>query len=227
MARYALSEPQAKKLDKGWHRLYPMGSRMADLNARRGVFNGWDDDRIHKQMLRSAKIIKAHAEVAIALSCHQRDANEAVSLLGRRARGLGLDSPYAICCYAAIAGILIWNNKEGRKDEFAYVLEAGTKGQGSADKLLKGILSDPEQRALFRIRSIKFESKSPTSPLGAADMLAWEWGLEQSRRGDPGRRYPTRQSFLELLNEVPHRYYTHLAGKTLLETLKSARDAGF
>jgi hypothetical protein len=224
VAGYLFYPPQDRKLGKDWARLYPQGSHMADLVARQKQFQGWTDEQRDRQVQESAKLIVKRASVAVAVSCHEKECNEAIAMLGEdRARDLGLNYPFAICCYAALVAVKLWSERRGDNDRFAYVFEAGTAGSSSAARLFENSMR--VDREFLRLDSYAFKTKEPSSPLGAADMLAWEWGLEQHRSNDPDRR-PVRKSFLELINGVPERVYTHLVGDVLIRTLNEAKTAG-
>ena len=197
---------------------------MADLVARRGAFAHLSREQVNRRVIDSARVIKKHAKIAVAASCTEDESRETIRVLPDGiAKQMGISTPYSICGFAAISAVQIINDRLGRDDEFAYVFEAGTKGHGDLQRLLEKLMRNGGFRDYYRIASYAFEGKDPRSPLGAADMFAWEWNLEHSRSGADHRR-STRESFMQILNGVRHRAYTGGAGKMLLEAIQEAKS---
>lgn len=207
---YAFRKSRARAFCAEWQRLFsPFGGvcRMADLNARRGAFQGISRAESASLCVRAVAIINQHAEFGVGVSC---DLPEMTPLMPTFMQGF--EDVYTYFCdivlleTADLAGTL-------SKGGIAYYFESGRKYSGCANRFLSYVATIPVERDRRGYRSHAFVGKEEATPLQAADLLAWEISKHRQAINDGSSR-AVRKSLRALLAGTRHEV-RHLTGEPL------------
>ena len=109
------------------------------------------------------------------------------------------ESAYAFALFAAMTRVRAWTEKANFNGRISYVFETGHGDRGKASAFMDWMFASARVAANQSYGGHAFLPKV-TPGLHPADMLAWHWNAEVTRRHDPNRR-PVRADFKALLRD--------------------------
>lgn len=81
--------------------------------------------------------------------------------------------PYTFCVHGSFVAVKQMADADKFDGKIAYVFEAGHEHQNETDKLMRYYMNAPGSIDIFRYQSHSFVGKQDSTPLQAADFLAW------------------------------------------------------
>lgn len=157
-----------------------------------GPFKGRTDrDEIARKLIELTKEYTAFGfAVTVARADYER--------LGGPREGMP-KSAYAFALLAAVLMVRAWTEGANFVGEIAYFFECGHDDQGKADAFMRWMFASDRVKKNNSYGGHAFVPK-PTPGLHPADMLAWFWNAEVTRRHDPKRK-PPRKDFQALVRD--------------------------
>ena len=209
VAGYGFAPEQARAFDREWREMLgPISAfHMTDVCARKREFKHFTRSDSDSLIARAVEIVTKYISVAVAFSCNRTEFEAgAVDLRGIR-------EPYSYLCHLCMQEIGNWMRDVGDDGGVAYVFEAGHQFSGEASDLMQLAAGFQEIGTLYCYNSHSFKSKNDSTPLHAADLLAWEWTKYRDETVDRTIR-DTRKSLGALWDTSKYRV-RHLTGEKL------------
>ena len=165
---------------------------MADLENRRGEFEGWTRERseafrgtlfdiIHRRTLAPIGSALVNADWERVMPAHIK---------------AGFGGSYGWCAEDCAYQAVKWAKRTGTLGKFRYIFEKGTIGHGQIGRIFAEYAADSRWEAL-RIGGYSFEEKK-LLPLQAADLMAYETYKQMCNQVITWKR-PMRRSLALLL----------------------------
>ena len=125
-----------------------------------------------------------------------------------------VSTPYELCSWGLL--ILARTRTMLREGDIgmSFFFKSGFQDQGPANKMMGRIFKNPKWRTIYGYRSHTFIDKTECRPTQAADLLAWQWYKDATRRAN-GLTKP--RGDLKALLEGTRHYVIHLNNDTLQE----------
>ena len=92
------------------------------------------------------------------------------------------DSPYTFGAKFCLAGVRRCLDRKRVDGEYAYFFESGHRSFAEANDLMNRLYNNAKTRKAHRYSSHTFIGKNKSTPLQAADLLAWQWYTDMRRR---------------------------------------------
>jgi len=166
---------------------------MKDFAAKKG-YRDWPENKRVKFLRTLQHIIKSNTEKDFSVSVVVEDYNELIPPNTNLRIGFG--EPHVFAVIGCMKNINTWQKRAHINKPIEYIFERGS----GHDTMLKRIFDemDAEQMNFYRAGGgINFFGKE-TTPLQAADMLAYENRLEMCRQVNPTNRPKVRESLRNL-----------------------------
>lgn len=143
-------------------------------------------------------ILKEHMECGFIISFDLRYKHLCPSAV---MHGIGIVSPYSLCCYWGLMCGRKWAEDSGFNGDIAYFFQAGHRNQTQANHIMNEIFDVPALRKHYRYRAHAFVQKKDAIALQCADILAWQWAknIKERKKGNMRPR-----ADLWTLLEKPH-----------------------
>lgn len=141
---------------------------------------------------RAAKIIMAHATCGIGVSVEPASYEKIMpkhALVG---------DAYTFCATGCFHAVRTWGDRHEYQGKIAYFFESGAPSQGAANKIMALRVAGPEGRKAYKYRSHSFLLKEQSTPLQAADILAWHWRDQCLRASSNTKIHP---DFVPLIDD--------------------------
>lgn len=198
VAGYLFRKQKAKEFSRAWSNYLALKGlayfHMQECAPGYGIF-----EKLSKQerIDLGRKLIElTHAYTAFGFAVTVRRADYE-RLVGPR-EGMP-ESAYAFALFAAMQRVRAWTERANFHGRISYVFEAGHGDRGKASVFMSWMFASDRVAENQSYGGHAFLPKE-TPGLHPADMLAWHWNLEVTRRHDPNRR-PMREDFKALLRE--------------------------
>lgn len=104
---------------------------------------------------------------------------------------------YTFCATGCLHAVRAWAEKQRRRVRIAYFFESGAPSQRTANEIIELKVARPKFRKTYRYKSHSFRLKEESTPLQAADILAWHWRDQCVRASNAIK---TRADFLPLID---------------------------
>ena len=147
---------------------------------------------------RAARIIMEHVTfgivVSVALASYEK--------IMPKHRLVG--DPYTFCANGCFQAAKVWGDTSGYRGKIAYFFEAGAASQSAANNIMALKAARPEGRKAYRYQSHSFLLKEESTPLQAADILAWHWRDQCLRASNDAEVHPDFVSLIDDRTKVWH-----------------------
>lgn len=202
VAAFAFGRDRAKKADRKWRALWGDElCHMTDLNSRAkgSAFEGWSGDKAGDYLRKSVEIINSHASYGVAISCDaniiERHAPKFAADDSRRYLG-AFRKPYGVCIHLAMAQLGRIASRKNHNARIAYLIEQGDEHQREAISFIDEVSRYTPIKHLYSHLSHTVVAKEDCRLLETADILAWEWAVQQDRRRKEQRLRPSLAAIL-------------------------------
>jgi len=208
VAGYLFQKEKAVLLEPKWRAILLENDlpffRMVDCAHGNGVFSHLSNDKPKRIEIQTAlfDLLKEHMECGFVYSF---DLNYKHLCPNTIMNGVGLFTPYSLCCYWGLMGARYWSEQTSFDGKIAYFFEAGHSSQSQANGIMQQIFDVPELREAYRYAGHAFVNKQDSVLLQCADILAWQWGKNVKERAKGNLK--ARADLLSLLDK-PH-YTAH------------------
>jgi hypothetical protein len=206
LAGYIATVEQWAEFSREWDELLKQEAlthfHMSKFEARRGEFDGWDNERRLRVQKRLLGIIKRRVTLGVFCAVNLAAYEETMTEFRRTNFG----SPYNFCVKLCLAFVSFWAQEYKRKEPIAYVIEHGAGYNKEINRSFADMFASQEWRQIFRLGSLSFVDKKAALPLQAADLLAYEVWKDATNRFliEGEKKRPQRKSFTSLM-ETLHR----------------------
>lgn len=206
-----------QQFDKKWKQM------LADANVtcfhasefvpKKGEFSGWSKEQSDKFIAQALSIINGHVLHGVAMSLLREDYKRVVALHDK-AVPLLFRSPYYFCTMRCWESGVDWARRYKYDDSIKYIFESGDAHQHDILKAHASTYSDHEAMKFWRfnVGELTFADGAKTTPLQAADFLAYAMYKEQYRltyTPNEAQR-PTIQTFLQIPGTYKYYVEEHL-----------------
>jgi hypothetical protein len=181
-----LSTPHKwQQFDKKWKQMLADANvscfHATDLIGKKREFTGWSSEQVHLFIGKALEIIDSCVLFGLSMSVLRDDYNKAIDLHPEVKNILG--TPYNFCTMRCWESGVDWARKLNYDDAIKYIFEQGDKQQHDILKAHAYLSSDKECREFWRfgIGQLTFAEKVKTTPLQAADFLAYAMYKNQYR----------------------------------------------
>ena len=201
IAGYSLTSAKARALDEEWRKMLVRFNRlpffrMSACNARQTPFDRLNEHECVAVATEAIKLINKYAEYGCAVTVDQNAFKRAVTKNGF------VSTPYEFCAWLCLIAVTSAMDKRFPTEGMSFFFEAGFKDQGLANKMMNNIFADPRLRKRYRYKVHTFIDKKECRPTQAADLLAWQWYKDLTRRAN-GLTEP-RGDLRALVKGTPH-----------------------
>lgn len=194
LAGYVYRKREVTEFTREWSRyLKERGLpyfHMSECAHGQGIFKGRDDaDEVARSLI--GRTVKSTA-FGFAVMVNEDDYSRLV-----KPREM-MPTAYAFALMACLVQVRKWQEKNSCLGPTAYFFEEGHQHAGDAHAFLSWMFESERVKHLYGYSGHAFIKKE-TPALHPADMLAWQWRLEASRRADPQRTRKPRRDFEALI----------------------------
>jgi hypothetical protein len=218
VAGYLFTSPLARALDAEWKSMlfkYRLPYfRMSACNANRPPFDHLTGDECVEVATHAIRLIHKYAILGFAITVDQAAFHRVITPKGF------VSTPYELATWHGLIPVRLWTDEHARASKTAYLFESGFQHDGIANVLMNRIFAIPRLRAEYRYKSHGFVDKADCRPLQAADVLAWQWYKDSTRKAK-GLMKP-RGDLSFLLNGTAH-WALHVDESSMRETLDIAQ----
>ena len=144
---------------------------------------------------RAARIIMEHATCGIGVSV------EPASYKKIMPKHALVGDAYTFCASGCFHAVKVWGDRNGYQGKIAYFFEAGAASQSAANNIMDLKVSSPKGRETYWYQSHSFLMKVESTPLQAADILAWHWRDQCLRASTDAEVHP---DFVPLVDDRTH-----------------------
>jgi hypothetical protein len=114
-----------------------------------------------------------------------------------------VSTPYELCAWIGLTAARHELGKRWPVTGMSFFFEEVFKHQPQADRMMKNLFQSAELKAFYAYKSRSFVSKEECPPAKGADLLAWQWWKDFTRRQEGKTK--SRGDLEALLSKVPHR----------------------
>lgn len=201
VAGYLFEKDQAIRFKKRWQAMLDryclVEFHMTDCAHHQGEFEKLCRQQCDDSAREAIEIILETASYGFVVSVDEGDYGVLIQPWSKV-----LLSAYSFCLIGCLAGVSEWADKNYFQGDIAYTFESGYKHEGEAAAAFADIRKNPDLVRRYRLLASAFGPKKKILPLQAADILAWHWLLDSSRRRQGEKRsHPVRQDFLALIRD--------------------------
>ncbi len=115
-----------------------------------------------------------------------------------------IGGPYTHCATGCMRGTRVWAERNNYHDDIAYVFESGHEHEFQTYEIMSKIVKTPQAKKDYRYGGHSFQEKKKSTPLQAADLLAWQYLTNRKRVLSGGF---SRDDFCELVEKDDERFY--------------------
>ena len=205
-----------QEFDKKWKRLLADAEvpyfHAAELIGKKGVYSGWSKEQTHDFIAKALAIIKGSVLYGIGMALLRDDYYKVIALHPVIENIFG--NPYNFCTIRCWETGIDWARLYKHEETIKYIFESGDHRQHEILKAHAHACKDEEVRKFWRFGAgeLVFEDGAQTTPLQAADFLAYSMYREQYRLsytpGEPQRQ--TVQTFLQIPGMYKYYVEEHL-----------------
>ncbi len=105
---------------------------------------------------------------------------------------------YTFCATGCFHAVRAWCDTHQYQKKIAYIFESGAASQSAANNIMALKVSSPKGKQAYRYQSHSFLLKEDSTPLQAADILAWHWRDQCLRASSDTDIHP---DFVPLIDE--------------------------
>lgn len=203
VAGYLATPLQWQRFDNRWREILGDAGvpyfHATDFVARVPPFDGWTEEKRKGFTLALIDAISGNVTYGIGMAVVRAEYENILVTYPITRKAFG--TPYTFCCHMCLWTGSDWAHNRRYNDTIKYVFESGDFSQ----EILAAhshACNDDRLREFFRfgVGGLTFEDGVKTTPLQAADFLAYEMYREMGRhlQPNPGQTY-TRNSFMALL----------------------------
>jgi len=169
-----------------------------DLESRKGIFNGWSQDRKITVQKAAISIFKTTILHGFTTSIVTDDYAEVIEMKPH----LHFSSPYVLAMVGTLHLVKKWLKDNNVNETVSYFLEYGSGFENETHSVVNQ--AEEVKEAFYNMKSLTFAKKSDILPLQAADILAYESykHMLNDKVGDVRRGL--RKSLETILRSVPH-----------------------
>ena len=228
VAGYLFKKEKAVALEQKWASILAEAGlthfhMVEAAHFKKGLFKGWEKERIEKLQLALFNTLKDHIESGIAISFDMRYRNQLPSAVSA---GIKMVSPYSLCSYFCLMHGRWWAKNNSFDGKIGYFFEGGHANKGELGKIMRSVFSVPELRRHYAWGGDAFLDKKSSGALQCADILAWQWAknVKDRMRGN----MKTRKDLFSLL-EKPHFaiHFDRAKVKEFREVVKDSNKQSF
>ena len=113
-------------------------------------------------------------------------------------------TPYEFCVWMILTAVQVWIDGQQLSEKVGagYFFESGHAHQKMANGLMNKIFTDETMKRKYRYKAHRFVDKASVRPTQAADILAWQWYKDLTRRKNGLKK--SRADCVALLHGTPH-----------------------
>jgi hypothetical protein len=218
VAGYLFTGPLARRLDTEWKTMllkYRVPYfRMSACNSNQPPFHHLSEAECVEAATHAIRLIHKYAVMGFAVTVDQAAFYRVITKKGF------VSTPYELAAWHGLIPVRLWTDEHAKTGKTAYMFEAGFQHDGVANVLMKRIFSSPRLKEEYRYKSHSFVDKVACRPLQAADLLAWQWYKDSTRKAK-GLMKP-RGDLSFLLSGTAH-WMLHIDEAGMRETLETAQ----
>ncbi len=198
IAGYAFTKSRFQRFDKAWKFMLKKRDlpyfHMVDCAHGNGVFAGMSKIDRDATAREAFAIIRAEASKGFALTVNTKDFERLVR------PNEFINSAYDLLVLISVLNVGNWIIESNQPGSASFIFEDGHSRAGCAGAMMSKILYHPEIMDICRYKSQRYVKKTDSTPLQAADILAWQI-YTQCRHEFEGK--PPRKDFKALVEGVP------------------------
>lgn len=215
VAGYVFTNRNARLLDGEWKKMLARYKRlpffrMSACNARQSPFDRLTDFECIRVATEAIALINRYAEFGCAITVDPKAFNKIVTKKG------AVGSPYEYCSWLCLISARKESFAKHKNKSMSFFFEAGFKDHGRADTMMSRIFSLPQHRSFYNYKSHVFIDKAECGPIQAADLLAWQWYKDATRRANGATK--SRGDLMALMKGTSH-YAMHSNAERLQDTV--------
>jgi hypothetical protein len=220
VAGYTFTGAGALELDREWRRMLARYGnlpffRMSACNQHRWPFDSLTKTQCIAIATDAIGLINKYALFGHAVTIDQKAFNKTITSKGV------VSTPYELCSWLGLTAVRAEISKKWPITGMSFFFEAGFSHQTQAERMMKRIFQSPQLRQLYAYKAHTFVVKEDCRPTQAADLLAWQWYKDLTRRAK-GATQP--RGDLRALVEKTQHYMLH-ADNHLLQKLVEDMNA--
>lgn len=200
VAGYSFTSAKARALDAEWRvmlaRYHLPYFRMSACNACQEPFDHLTEQQCIAVATEAIGLIHKFAAHGYAVTVDQEAFNKVVTPKGF------VSTPYELCAWQCLIAARSETAKITAGGKTSYFFEAGFRHEGLANRLMNNIFKTPTLREAYNYKSHTFVDKVESRPTQAADLLAWQWYKDSTRRAKGATK--SRGDLVALLSGTPH-----------------------
>ncbi len=172
---------------------------MTDFAVKAPPYDDWPEAQRRERISRLIAIINRNVEFSVGNVIPVATFNDTLPAAARDYCG----GAYGLGVISAFLTVGEFVRRHYPDQWVAYVFETGAPGAGQIQKLFADNEQRPEQKHHLRLFRLGFENKRASTPIQAADILAYELYKHWPRQMGVSPR-PIRKKLLDLLSGAPH-----------------------
>jgi hypothetical protein len=201
VAGYIFKSGKARKFDTEWRRMLTRYRlpyfRMSACNQGTEPFDKLSKDQCVAVQKEAIALVGDFASFGAAVTVDQSAFNKIITNKGF------VRTPYEFCVWMVLTAVQVWIEDHNEARKAAYFFEAGHAHQGMANTLMDNMFKNQSMKDAYRYKAHVFVDKKESRPTQAADILAWQWFKDLTRRKNG--IFKSRADCEALLKGTPHR----------------------
>ena len=211
VAGYSFAARNARQLDGDWRKMLARYKRlpffrMSLCNMRFDPFDRLTEQECIDVATDAIGLINKYASYGYAVTVDKKAFNKIITKHGV------VSTPYELCVWLCLTAARSEMNKIMRASGMSFLFETGFEHQPQANKMLNNIFKSPQLKEWFNYTSHSFVDKERCRPAQAADLLAWQWYKDMTRRAR-GMMQP--RGDLRALTDGTRHFAIHLSADVL------------
>jgi hypothetical protein len=181
VAGYVFNARNGRLLDAEWKKMLWFCKRlpyfrMSACNQGEYPFDRLSEPERIAAQTKAISLISEFASFGSAITVDQREFYRIVTEKGF------VRSSYEFCTWMVLVSVLSWLKAHPEVNGASYFFEAGHEHETQSNSLMRRIYKIPDLRREYRYISHDFVDKEKVRPTQTADILAWQWFKDFSRR---------------------------------------------